>query len=182
MRDDERRGGSSVRRECVYAGDTLNMLSARFGRPACMIMRANRLASPAWLTPGRSIIVPAPDFCLRDYGACPRDMCMRPARAGVPRIACIVRANTHVGALAREYGLPERLVLLACGMHSGAILPAGETALPRTPRGARIITVQPWHTLEGICRYSGMDMERFRTLNALRAPLLPGMRVIVAGR
>ena len=55
----------------VRTGETLNMLSARLERPACMIMRVNRILSPAWLLPGREIAVPPCDFCLRDAGACP---------------------------------------------------------------------------------------------------------------
>ena len=53
----------------VRTGETLNMLSARLRRPACMIMSSNRILSPAWLQTGREIAVPPRDFCLLDAGA-----------------------------------------------------------------------------------------------------------------
>ncbi len=37
-----------------------------------MLMRANRIYSEAWLMPGREIVVPDLEFCLRDWGICPR--------------------------------------------------------------------------------------------------------------
>ncbi len=50
--------GMPVRSDYVLAGESLNELSARLGVPACMLMRANGLFSPAWLLPGREVIVP----------------------------------------------------------------------------------------------------------------------------
>lgn len=61
-----------MRWDLVYEGETLSALSARLGVPACMLMRANRLFSEAWLLPGREILVPDADFCYRDAGMCPR--------------------------------------------------------------------------------------------------------------
>lgn len=63
-------------------GETLDALSLRLGVPGCMILRANRVFSPAWLLPGREIDVPDPLFCLLDDGECPVAALMRPARGG----------------------------------------------------------------------------------------------------
>ena len=62
-----------MRWDLVYEGETLTDLSVRLGVPACMIMRANRIYSEAWLLPGREILVPGLDFCDWDEGICPRD-------------------------------------------------------------------------------------------------------------
>jgi len=69
-----------VRWDSVYEGESLSELSARVGVPACMLMRANRIYSEAWLLPGREIWVPDLAFCLRDEGLCPREAIRRPAR------------------------------------------------------------------------------------------------------
>lgn len=61
-------------------GETLGQLSARLGVPGCMILRANRLFSAAWLLPGREIVVPGDDFCLADDFPCPVGALHRPAR------------------------------------------------------------------------------------------------------
>jgi len=60
-----------VRWDLVYEGETLGDLSARLQVPGCMLLRANRLFSEAWLLPGREILVPEIDFCLWDAGVCP---------------------------------------------------------------------------------------------------------------
>lgn len=164
----------------VRAGETLNMLAARLDRPACMIMRANRLSSPAWLLPGREIIVPPRDFCAWDAGECPRAFFSCPAQEGGAHIRHSVRAGERVGDVARRYGLPERLVLLACGPSAGGALPPGRTlTLPLPPPGAELITVMPGQSVESLCLRCGMSRERFALINSLSAPLYPGMRVLV---
>ncbi|MDL2206620.1 hypothetical protein LJC33_06910 [Eubacteriales bacterium OttesenSCG-928-N13] len=55
----------------VRDDETFDMLTARLGVPGCMLMRANRVFSPAWLLPGREIDVPDATFCLSDDFPCP---------------------------------------------------------------------------------------------------------------
>lgn len=69
-----------MRWDFVYEGETLSDLSARLRVPGCMLMRANRLYSEAWLLPGREIVVPDLDFCRRGGGSCPRQAFRTPAR------------------------------------------------------------------------------------------------------
>ena len=60
-----------MRSDCILEGETLNSLALRLGVPACMLMRANGLYSPAWLLPGRVINVPE-GKCGGDF-PCPRE-------------------------------------------------------------------------------------------------------------
>ncbi len=60
-----------MRWDYVYEGENLSELSVRLQVPACMLMRANRIYSEAWLLPGRQIMVPEKDFCWWDQGICP---------------------------------------------------------------------------------------------------------------
>ncbi len=60
-----------MRWDYVYEEETLSALSARLQVPACVLMRANRIYSEAWLLPGRQIMVPDRDFCWWDQGICP---------------------------------------------------------------------------------------------------------------
>lgn len=161
----------------VRAGETLNMLSARLNRPACMIMRANRLASPAWLLPGREIIVPPEDYCMWDAGECPNRFFGCPARDARPRIRHVPGPGERISDVARRYGLPERLVLLATGGRDPT--PGRAIYLPAPPAGARIMTVMPGQTVESVCLRNRMSHERFALINSLSAPLMPGMRVLV---
>ena len=68
-----------MRSDCVLAGESLNDLSARLGVPACMLMRANGLFSPAWLLPGREVLVPEGE-CGGEF-PCPREAFYRMAGA-----------------------------------------------------------------------------------------------------
>ncbi len=69
-----------MRTDRVEDGETLAMLAARLGVPDCMLLRANRVFSPAWLLPGREISVPEGAFCLTDDFVCPVAAMMMPAR------------------------------------------------------------------------------------------------------
>lgn len=71
-----------MRTDTVRDGESLQTLSARLGVPGCMILRANRLFSPAWLLPGREIEVPEGAFCLTDEFLCPVAALNTPAREG----------------------------------------------------------------------------------------------------
>ena len=68
-----------MRSDCVLAGEELSGLSARLGVPACMLMRANGLYSPAWLLPGREVLVPE-GTCGGGF-TCPREAIYRMAGA-----------------------------------------------------------------------------------------------------
>lgn len=69
-----------MRTDRVQDGETLSMMSARLGVPGCMLLRANRVFSPAWLLPGQEIQVPEGAFCLTDDGfVCPVAALMAPA-------------------------------------------------------------------------------------------------------
>ena len=62
-----------MREDVVMEGEGLDALSARLRVPGCMLLRANRLYSPAWLLPGRVILVPEGGFCLEDDFPCPAE-------------------------------------------------------------------------------------------------------------
>ena len=68
-----------MRWDYVYEGENLSALSVRLQVPACMLMRANRIYSEAWLLPGRQIAVPEGDFCWWDEGICPAKAIGMPA-------------------------------------------------------------------------------------------------------
>ena len=82
-----------MRSDYVLAGEDLNGLSARLGVPACMLMRANGLYSPAWLTPGREVLVPE-GTCGGDF-PCPREVFYRMASA--PRRRALLTVDTGEG-------------------------------------------------------------------------------------
>ena len=121
-------GGMSVRTDFILEGEGLNALSARLRVPACMLMRANGLYSPAWLLPGREIVVPE-GRCTGPI-PCPRAMFMRrigeheamkPVHAARRRIYFCGIEDTAAGIAAR-FGLSEEK-LRADNALSGAVYP-----------------------------------------------------------
>lgn len=70
-----------MRTDFILEGEGLFEAALRLHVPACMLMRANALLSPAWLLPGREIIVP--EGRCGDYPfPCPRTIFAR--AAGTP--------------------------------------------------------------------------------------------------
>ncbi len=69
-----------MREDVVREGEGLDALSARLRVPGCMLLRANRVFSPAWLMPGRVIRVPEGDFCRVDDFPCPAEALDQTAR------------------------------------------------------------------------------------------------------
>ncbi len=72
-----------MRSDYVLAGETLNALAARLRVPACMLMRANGLFSPAWLLPGREVLVP--EGACGGAFPCPREVFHRVVGQCAPR-------------------------------------------------------------------------------------------------
>jgi|GEM_PF-1264197 len=167
-----------MRSDRVLEGETLSALSARLGVPGCMLLRANRLYSPAWLLPGREIAVPEGDFCRWDGFRCPAEA-VRCAASGARQTVTVARGETARG-IARRYGLTERLVLLAAGISSGD-LPEGMTLrLPIVPPGWAQVIALPGETAASVARKHGISESKLRQLNALWGALWPGTQLLIS--
>ena len=90
-----------MRSDRVRDNETLSALSARLGVPGCMLLRANRLFSPAWLLPGREISVPEGDFCLTDDFSCLAQAVCR--KACLRERTVIALPGDDLAALAARY-------------------------------------------------------------------------------
>ncbi len=165
-----------MRWDSVYEGESLEQLSARLKRPACMLLRANRLFSAAWLLPGREILVPDPDFCAKDQGICPAVALNLPARSERSVWHRVFPGET-AAQIAARYGITPRMVLCAAGRTGGALPEGLRLRLPLPPRGACAHTVLPGERAGDLA--GSLTETEFRRLNGLWGPLLPGMRVLI---
>ncbi len=158
----------------VQDGETMQALSARLGRPLCMILRANRLFSGAWLMPGREIDVPEEDFCLSDFFPCPSAaICLTPETRVMVRIQNGDTAQT----IGNMVGLPPRSVKYHMDVRGGE-LPAGRTAVfPLAPPDWRMHTVQPGETVDNLV--TGNDAYRVRSINGIWGRMYPGMKILI---
>ncbi len=142
----------------IKEGESPGDLSARMGLPVCVLLRANRLYSTAWLLPGRELFVPEADFCGRDVGACPLRMAEVPAERFL-RGACPA--------------MPERLQLWSRA-HGGQILPEWSGA----PGGAAL-TLRPFETVAGLAERGGSDEAAVRRWNRYYGGNCPGVQLFV---
>ncbi len=176
------KGETKVRWDVVREGESLSMLSARLARPGCMLMRANRIYSPAWLLPGREIVVPDEDFCLWDSFRCPVQAVKCPATERRRRAEKVVGLGDSVTSLARETGLTERMVYRAAKRSRGT-LPLGlRLRLPVPPQGCVCVNALPGMRLEDLARRYGVQAFEIRQLNDVWGPVLPGMRLLIPVR
>ena len=104
-----------MRSDYVLAGEGLGALSARLGVPACALMRANGLFSPAWLLPGREVLVPE-GLCGGGF-PCPREAFHRVA---VPLV--FAGPGDTAASLAARCGLSEAAFRRINGLR-GPVLP-----------------------------------------------------------
>ncbi|MDO4357887.1 MAG: hypothetical protein Q4E13_15400 [Clostridia bacterium] len=145
----------------IGEGESPGELSARLRRPICVLLRANRLYSTAWLLPGRELFVPEADFCGRDVGPCPLRM---------------VEISAERFAQGICPGMPERLQLWS-RTHGGRILPewAGQ------PDGAAL-TLRPFESVAGLAKRGGSDEATVRRWNRYYGGACPGVQLFVPGR
>jgi len=168
-----------VRTDRILENETLGALSARLGVPLCMLMRANRLASAAWLLPGREIAVPEGDFCEKDSFPCPKRLVQAVAK-GKETEVFIAEAGDTIGSAARTLGTTKRLLLMTRGR--GGELKEGERILiEREKCQKRIGSVLPGETAEAFCGRMGCTDEKeiLRLNDVENGQLWPGMQLIL---
>lgn len=142
----------------IGENETPEQLSARLHRPVCMLLRANRLYSEAWLLPGREIAVPEPDFCRKDAGICPAAALKIPAQRFEP--------------CGSEWPIPARLRKWSAA-HAGAALSEW------CGRGA-IRTIRPMETMAQFAERTGSSEAEVRRVNIYYGKPVPGVQLLAA--
>ena len=143
----------------VLEGETAWALARRVDRPLCMLLRANRLFSGAWLLPGREIEVPRGDFCRTSRFPCPARAARLPA---VEQRLYLARSGETREEIARACGVPARMIA------------GSNRALRLTvcPDGWRIHTVKPGEYVNDA---------RVRAVNGLFGDIFPGTQILTPG-
>ena len=144
----------------AYIGqqETPEQLSARLGRPICMLLRANRLCSTAWLLPGRQIIVPADDFCRRDAGACPMQLLHIPSEHFMPCDASV------------RQRLPYRLQRWS-DTH-------GRVQLPQWAAAGGVYALRPCESMAEFAARTGSTEAEVRRINRYFGKPVSGVRLL----
>ena len=154
-----------MRTDFVLEGEGLNELSARLRVPACMLMRVNGLYSPAWLLPGREIIVP--EGRCRGPIPCPREIFARSVGAD----EAFLHPSEDTEALCRRLHLPARLALERRG--------GEDIDVSRYPPRRRVYVCAHDDTAAGVATLFGLSEEKLRADNALSGAVCPGMELLI---
>ncbi|MFQ9177168.1 MAG: LysM peptidoglycan-binding domain-containing protein [Christensenellaceae bacterium] len=133
--------------------DTLASLSARFGVPVCMIVRAN---GGIKLAAGAKIKIPPDNFC---------ETCA---------YRTIKQGETLLD-IARECGVTPLAIMRKNGLSPGSGLREGMLiAVPEPPAGVRVYTCRATDTIENLAEREGVSVKVLRELN-------PGVNQVYAG-
>ena len=87
--------------------DRLEMLSARYGVPVCMIMRANVLNTPEDIFACREIKIPKKDYCRRCAGG---------QKTAAPHTVYTVTPEDSLFGIAQAHGVTMSLILRINGI------------------------------------------------------------------
>ena len=155
-------------------GETLEMLSARYRVPVCMIAQANRVSMPRDICAGRVLNIPEQRYCLPTADDCDHQP---PVYAPpVPFAAYTVREGDSLYSIARRFGLTMRIIEAA---NSAGNMRVGDVLRIPKVTGVRYC-MRPGESLSDIARRFNVDAARLCALNAL-APddIRAGMMLIV---
>lgn len=149
--------------------DTLEMLSARYRVPVCMIMRANAAKRPEDICAGQTLKVPVTGYCRQ-----------RTEKPNLPCAVYTVREEDSLFSIAKKFGITMRILTRANGITAGKDIRAGDSLHIPKVRGQRYC-VRPGETLHDIAVLAGVNEARIRTVNALAAgeDVHPGMLLII---
>ena len=151
----------------VQPNDTWPSLSARYGCPICLLLRANNGYDS--LLDGRVLHIPSPSFChTQQQPAQPRRH-----RYAKGETLLWIALRHHVTALSI---LQENHLLSAGQLQPGMLL-----LIPAPPEGTKIVTAQAMDTLEQIARAHDMTPQSLCSLNRLPegTQVHPGMQLYV---
>ncbi len=112
-------GGGTV---VVAPGETLETIAMRYGIPVAEIARANGISSPAQVTPGRALVIPAAGapvaYASAEPLAAPVQVASAPAAGGVIHV---VEPGQTLYGIAKAQGVGMQDIMAANGMTSQTV-------------------------------------------------------------
>ncbi len=137
----------------------MELLSARYGIPVCMIVRANRKAFLSGIRSGLAVKIP------------PRDYCSARLRSHV------VASGETVFSISQKYGVTMQAILKSNGIgHPSALREGISLSIPPC---SRIYTVGATDTLNDVARKTGVPAGELSKANGDIKSVYRGMQLII---
>ena len=157
--------------------ETGEMLSARYGVPVCMIIRANHLGAEDRLFAGRKIQIPPVDYCWK------AEETSGAGEAESGKQAYQVRPGDTVYSIAQRFHTTMNAILLENGLARPEELRAGmRISVPCFPENFAVYSLTSMDTLEGVAEKFGVTVTALRGANDLPDTLYPGLQLVIPGK
>lgn len=153
----------------IRAAETVEMLSARYRVPVCMIMRANGIKTVRDFERCRRINIPRMCYCNRYEGSDDAEWKVIKAAAG----------DTLFG-IARQYGVTMRILMKVNGIENPGGICEGDIIKIPVMTGL-IYSVREGETIQDIARKCGIPAGHIRERNHLSQdePVFAGMQLVL---
>ena len=146
-------------RGTVRAGDSLSLLSLKYGVSVSAIMAVNGITNPDLLYMGQELVIP---------GAGPS--------AAITSVVVTVKWGDSLSAIATDYGVTVASLMEANGIRDADSIFAGQELVvpgvsgPLLPVGPAVVTVASGDTLSEIAEKFGVGLSALMNANSLASP------------
>ena len=153
----------------LRAAETVEMLSARYRIPVCMIMRANGIKTMGDFERCRRINIPRICYCNRCLGSDDAEWKVITAAAG-----------DTLFSLARQHGVTMRILMKVNGIENPGGIREGDSIKIPVITGI-IYSVREGETIQDIARRCGIPAAHIRERNHLMPdePVFAGMQLVL---
>lgn len=159
----------TVRR--IRRTDRLEMLSAYYRVPVCMIMRANSFTDPQDFLLCKEIKIPEKSYC---------NMCGDEPLQSLQHETHVMANEDTLYGIARKYGLTMNIILRANRINDPFdIRPGSSIRIPLL--SGMLYSVRPGETLQAIAKKCGIPEHCLREKNYLEPgeAVFPGMQILI---
>ncbi len=155
--------------------DTLETLSARYGVPVCMIIRANGLGAKDKLFYSRKLRIPPADYCsLPPLPTQPEE------KHPITHRNYVVQEMDTIFTIAQRFRTTMGMILEANQVtHPNQIRPGDEIVVPCLSEGFVVYSLQPTESLEAVADQFGVGKDTIMKLNHISGDVYPGMQLII---
>lgn len=151
--------------------DRLEMLSAYYHVPVCMIMRANSFTNPEDIFSCKELKIPKKCFCLR---------CQNTPEVAKKSGNYTVEQEDTIFGIAKRFGVTMHIILKANGIKDPSEICVGQKLRIPVVSG-KMYCVRPGESIEDIANRHNMTVKSIREKNCMDADdsIRPGMQLLL---
>ncbi len=159
------------------AGDRLEKISAKFGIPVCMVLRANGPETIKKLRRGSELKIPKQDYCFKYERDC--DECG--AKRNIPAARSHkAKKDETVYSIASQYNTTMRMLMYENGLEKNQVDVGTILEIPEAICGRSVHIVRAGESPFSIAQIYGLDWSAIAAANRLGSmELYPGQQIMI---